>query len=422
MNVVPNLDSIRRRLRLLGSPGALKGYFFVVGAALTLAFLFDAQTTVRDLEENQREIIRSYGVYLITRVASEEIQEGEELSLVLTRIQEMDVPIIVTDMEGNPTSWKGIDMPQDPDDPEVMERIRELIAVMDAEAEPVTFNYGPDLKMLLHYQNPPAVRRMRWLPFVEIGIGGLFVFLSLFVYRNIKQLEQRYIWIGMARETAHQFGTPLSALMGWLELIRAELKPDDSDRRGSSRKIDQIIHEMNGDITRLNKIASRFSQIGSVPDLHSQDIRAVIKESVDYFRKRVPQQDRSVEIQETYEMDGPLHMAVNRELLAWVFENLLKNALDAMEMNAGLIRVHVRPSVGGEEISITIEDNGKGIPTHAYRKIFDPGYTTKKRGWGLGLSLARRIVEEYHRGRLLLRESRPGERTVFEIVLPVSVV
>ena len=332
----------------------------------------------------------------------------------------MDVPIIVTDLNGNPTSWKGVDIPQDPDDPEVIARVRDLVAVMDGDAEPVTFNYGPELQMLLHYQNSPAVRRMRWLPFVEIGIAGLFVFLSLFVYRNINQLEQRYIWIGMARETAHQFGTPLSALMGWLELIRTELIPKGAERRGSSRKIDKIIKEMNGDITRLNKIASRFNQIGSVPELQSQDIRGVIAESVDYFRKRVPQQRRSVDIQETYELSGPRPMAVNSELLTWVFENLLKNALDAMEMDTGLIQVLVRPSVDGKEISITVEDNGKGIPAHAHRKIFDPGYTTKKRGWGLGLSLARRIIEENHRGRLLLRESRPNERTVFEILLPVN--
>ena len=232
-----NLELIRRRIRALSSPGALKGFFFVSGAVLTLACLFDAQTTVRELEENQREIIRSYGVYLITSVASEEVQEGEELNLVLSRIQEMDVPIIVTDLNGNPTSWKGVDIPQDPDDPEVIARVRDLVAVMDGDAEPVTFNYGPELQMLLHYQNSPAVRRMRWLPFVEIGIAGLFVFLSLFVYRNINQLEQRYIWIGMARETAHQFGTPLSALMGWLELIRTELIPKGADRRGSSRYI-----------------------------------------------------------------------------------------------------------------------------------------------------------------------------------------
>lgn len=411
---------IGRRLQSLGSPGAFKAYFIVVGTALTLAFLFDARATVRDLEENQREIIRSYGVYLITRIASTDLLEGEELSLVLNRIQEMDIPIVVTDIEGNPTAWKGIDIPQDPDDPEAISQIRELIAEMDAEVDPVPFDYSPDLRMLLHYQNPPAVRRMRWLPFVEIGIAGLFVFLSLFVYRNLKHMEQRYIWIGMARETAHQFGTPLSALMGWLELIRAELLPEGKDRRGTSRKIDNIIDEMNGDIDRLRRIASRFSQIGSVPELQNRDIREVIAESVDYFRKRVPQQGRFVEVRETYLMDGSLNMAINGELLAWVFENLLKNALDAIESDRGVISVVAKPSDDGSEISITIEDNGKGIPANAQRKVFDPGYTTKKRGWGLGLSLAKRIVEEYHRGKLLLNESRPGERTVFEIVLPIS--
>lgn len=417
-----DMGSIRQRLRSLRSPGALKGYFFVVGAVLTVAFLFDAQRTVRDLQKTQREIISSYGVYLITRAASEDVSDGSELGLLLNRIQKMEIPIIVTDEDGIPTAWKGVDIPQeidDPDDPEVMTRLRELVTSMDAETVPVPFDIGPGVKMLLHYHYSPAVRRMRWFPYVEIGVAALFISLSLLVYRNLKLMEQRHIWIGMARETAHQFGTPLSALMGWLELIKVELEPEGSERRASRRKFDQIVEEMTGDITRLNKIASRFSQIGSVPELHSQDIRTVIADSVDYFRKRLPQQGKRVEIQESYTVNGPLLVDINRELLEWVFENLLKNALDAIDMDIGLIQVDAHPTVDRQYVMITIEDNGKGIPVHAYKKVFDPGYTTKKRGWGLGLSLARRIIEEYHRGKLMLRESRPG-KTVFEIVLPVS--
>ena len=404
---------------MYGSLGALKGLFIVIGAILTLAFLFHAQITVRDLEQNQRELVQALGVYFITQSASEEVTDGSELSMLIDQIQQMNFPIVVTDERGNPLVWKEVGIPNEPDDPMVMAKVRLLITEMDAETVPVRLHV-PGLRMLLHYQYTPAVRRMRWLPFVEIGLGGLFVFLSLFIYRNIKQLEQRNIWIGMAKETAHQFGTPLSALTGWLELVRMEVNPEGAERRGKQRKVDDIIDEMNGDITRLNKIASRFSQIGSVPDLHRQDIRSIIADSVDYFQKRVPKRARSLDIQASYDPEHPLFVDGNRELLEWVIENLLKNALDAIDSSEGLIQVCARSNTNNQSISVTVQDNGKGIPHGAHRQVFDPGFTTKQRGWGLGLSLAKRIIEEYHRGRLTLRESNPGEGTTFEIVLPVS--
>jgi two-component sensor histidine kinase len=406
--------------RSFGSSGALKGFFFVVGAVLTLAFLFHAQTTVRDLEQNQRELIHAFGVFFITQAASDQAMEGTSLSLLLSQIQRMNIPMVVTDAEGNPTVWKGVDIPQTPEDPAVVERVRRLVEGMDAETEPVPLEIGPGLEMKLHYQYSPAVRRMRWLPFVEIGLGGLFVFISLFIYRSIKHLEQRHIWIGMAKETAHQFGTPLSALSGWLELLRMEVNPEGVERRTMQRRFDRILEEMNGDIARLNKIASRFSQIGSIPELHRQDLRSIIADSIDYFKKRVPQHAKSVDIQASYETDAALIVDGNRELLEWVIENLLKNALDAIENPSGLIQVVARQTEDRRSISVLVKDNGKGIGTYAQKRVFDPGYTTKKRGWGLGLSLAKRIIEEYHRGRLLLRESRPGAGTIFEILLPVS--
>ncbi len=414
-----SIISIKQQFRMHGSLSALKGLFIVIGAILTLAFLFHAQITVRDLEQNQRELIQALGVYFITQSASEEVTDGSELSMLIDQIQQMNFPIVVTDERGNPLVWKEVGIPNEPDDPMVMAEVRLLITEMDAETVPVRLQV-PGLRMLLHYQYTPAVRRMRWLPFVEIGLGGLFVFLSLFIYRNIKQLEQRNIWIGMAKETAHQFGTPLSALTGWLELVRMEVNPEGAERRGKQRKIDDIIDEMNGDITRLNKIASRFSQIGSVPDLHRQDIRSIIADSVDYFQKRVPKRARSLDIQASYDPEHPLFVDGNRELLEWVIENLLKNALDAIDSSEGLIQVCARSNTDNQSISVTVQDNGKGIPHGAHRQVFDPGFTTKQRGWGLGLSLAKRIIEEYHRGRLTLRESHPGEGTTFEIVLPVS--
>ncbi|MBM3262837.1 MAG: HAMP domain-containing histidine kinase [candidate division Zixibacteria bacterium] len=411
---------LRHRMRQLVSPAALKGYFFLVGALLTVAFLFHAQTTVRDLERNQRELIRAFGVFFITQAVSDRVSEGTDVSLLLDQIQQMNIPMIVTDSDGHPTVWKGLDLPQTPDDPAVIEQVRSLVAVMDVETEPVLLEISPGLRATLHYQYSPSVRRMRWLPFVEIGLAGLFVFISLFIYRNIHQLEQRHIWIGMAKETAHQFGTPLSALSGWLELIRMELNPEGMERRGVQRKFDTIIEEMSGDIARLNKIASRFSQIGSIPELRRQDMRAIITGSVDYLKARMPQHARGVAIDTAFQTEVELIVEGNRELLEWVIENLLKNALDAMERAPGRIQVTARRPDDGRTVSVLIRDTGKGIAPNVFGKIFKPGYTTKKRGWGLGLTLAKRIIEEYHSGRLTLRESRPGVGTTFEIVLPVS--
>ena len=414
-----NTFSVKQRFRTFGNIGALKGLFVVIGAILTLAFLFHAQITVRDLELNQRELIQALGVYFITQSASEDVTDGSELSILIDQIQRMNLPIVVTDDRGEPMVWKEIGIPNEPEDPMILAEVRLLVTEMDAEIEPVRLQV-PGLSMLLQYQYSPAVRRMRWLPFVEIGMGGLFVFLSLFIYRHTKQMEQRHIWIGMAKETAHQFGTPLSALTGWLELVRTEINPEGAERRGKQRRVDQIMDEMNGDIARLNKIASRFSQIGSVPDLHRQDIRSIINDSVDYFRKRMPKHARSLDIRAVYDSEQPLMVDGNRELLEWVIENLIKNALDAMGSSDGLIQVTAQPNTNNRSICITVQDNGKGIPHSAHKHIFDPGFTTKKRGWGLGLSLAKRIIEEYHRGRLMLRESRPDEGTTFEIILPHS--
>ena len=170
---------------MYGSLGALKGLFIVVGAILTLAFLFHAQITVRDLEQNQRELIQALGVYFITQSASKEVTDGGELSMLIDQIQQMNFPIVVTDERGNPLVWKEVGIPNEPDDPMVVAEVKLLITEMDAETVPVRLQV-PGLRMLLHYQYTPAVRRMRWLPFVEIGLAGLFVCLSLFIYRNIK--------------------------------------------------------------------------------------------------------------------------------------------------------------------------------------------------------------------------------------------
>jgi len=254
---------------------------------------------------------------------------------------------------------------------------------------------------------------MSWMPYLQIIVVGLFIFIGFLGYRNIKRSEQRFIWIGMAKETAHQLGTPISSLMGWLELMRAKGGKEDL----AQEKLTQILGEIESDLTRLNKIVSRFSQIGSEPKLKKQPVIPILSETVSYFRHRLPQLSKRIEIEEHYHEIPPL--SVNRELLGWVFENLFKNSIDSIGNDGGRIEVATLLNEDENTVTITFTDTGRGIDPKVQRRIFAAGYSTKKRGWGLGLTFAKRIIEEYHSGRIVLKESSPERGTTFFMTLPV---
>ena len=220
----------------------------------------------------------------------------------------------------------------------------------------------------------------------------------------------------MAKETAHQLGTPLSSLSGWIELMRTELEEDW--RRERFRRFDEALREMESDMGRLNRIVSRFSRIGSLPELKPASVTEVISDTTEYFRHRMPQLGRRIEIREEYEEVPQVPM--DRELLEWAFENLLRNAIDAMDKSEGCIEVRVRVRVDRRTMEIEFEDNGRGMGPNERRKAFLPGYTTKKRGWGLGLAFVKRIVEEYHWGEIHIKESIPREGTTIQLLLPIA--
>jgi signal transduction histidine kinase len=211
----------------------------------------------------------------------------------------------------------------------------------------------------------------------------------------------------MAKETAHQLGTPISSIGGWLELLKSE--PDTA-------LLEQAITEMEYDTTRLTRVAARFSSIGSRPELQPMPVSDVIKEVLDYYRARVPRMGSSVVLESRY--TGPLRVMGNHELLNWAFENLIKNSLASIENKKGEVTVTGTMSKDFRQVILDFQDNGKGIPYPDQNKVMQPGFTTKKRGWGLGLSLVKRIIEEYHGGRLVLLESRPGVGTTFRVMLP----
>jgi signal transduction histidine kinase len=242
------------------------------------------------------------------------------------------------------------------------------------------------------------------LPYIEIGAAIVFILIGYIGFSRIKKSEERYIWVGMAKETAHQLGTPLSSIQGWIEILKSN----------SEDKL-HAISEIEVDSKRLNKVAARFSQIGSVPAFKDINIVEVLKNIVQYFRKRLPQFEKKLYIEEIYDIDPVLK--INTELFEWVIENLLKNAVDAISNQQGTITVRLSNSTDKKSIYIDISDTGKGINPRDKKNIFKPGFSSKKRGWGLGLSLAKRIIEDYHQGKLYLKESRPAEGSVFRIAL-----
>jgi signal transduction histidine kinase len=281
-----------------------------------------------------------------------------------------------------------------------------VIAALDVENRPITVALRDSLVLnYVHYGESDLVRQLRWVPFIEISLAALFVLIGYVGFSYIKRNEQSNIWVGMAKETAHQLGTPLSSIMGWLELVKSRVADQPA--------LAETIGEMESDVERLNKVAARFSKIGSRPDLHEEDVAEVIEGVTRYISRRIPKAGRRVDI--VIETPGVFRSAINRELFEWVVENLMKNALDAMEGPAGRIAFNLQQN--GERLIIDVTDNGKGIDPKLHKEIFRPGFSTKTRGWGLGLSLSRRIIEDYHRGKLFVKQSNPGHGTTFRIRL-----
>jgi signal transduction histidine kinase len=256
------------------------------------------------------------------------------------------------------------------------------------------------------------------MPFVTLGGAALLVSIGLAGLAVIRQAERRHIWVGMAKETAHQLGTPLSSLMGWAELLRGRLDdaaPGD-EVRVPAEELKSTLDEMERDIDRLAKVAQRFSHVGSETQLNLQDVTPVVRDVVQYMRKRAPQTSGEVRIEERYQPTPELRL--NAERMAWALENLISNALSALDKRPGLIEVSVTPRPEQKAVEVTVTDNGRGMTPREQRHAFDPGYTTKRRGWGLGLALARRVVQDHHGGRIFVRQSAPGAGTTMVISLP----
>jgi signal transduction histidine kinase len=258
----------------------------------------------------------------------------------------------------------------------------------------------------VHYGDSKLVKALRLAPILTSVAAGVFILIAYFSFSAIRRSEQSSIWVGLSKETAHQLGTPISSLMGWIELLKGA--SENPERQA------QIIFEMQTDLKRLNRVATRFSKIGSKVSLTSERLGEVVESMLNYYRNRLPQMGKSIEL---IMKDAPEVVApINRELFEWVIENIIKNGIDAIQGKTGSITATIFED--GNFICIDISDTGKGIESKHKKEIFKTGFTTKSRGWGLGLSLAKRIVEDYHKGKLFLKQSEVGKGSTFRIKLP----
>ena len=276
---------------------------------------------------------------------------------------------------------------------------RTLERMASSDRPPITVELTNGRNHTLFYDESLLLRGLYWFPLIQILIIGVFIMLAMMTFRSAQQSEQNKIWVGMSKETAHQLGTPTSSLLGWVEYLRTQPSTPE------------VVDEMDKDVIRLMKVVERFSKIGSTTITSPYDIYNTVLSVTDYFQTRMP---KAVNLKLTSTTDLPLQALINQSLFEWVIENLLKNALDAM---TGKGTIEIILSQNSKKVIIDVKDTGKGIPKASWKTIFKPGYTTKTRGWGLGLSLSKRIVEQYHKGKIFVQQSEIEKGSIFRIEL-----
>lgn len=387
--------------------GRIKIALFIAAVCIVIPIMIYTHNLVVELQKKQRETAGLFARSL-EYIANSTPTAGTDYTFIFDEIiGAIDFPVILTnadDTEISTTKNITLDSTYSPEKRQTI--LFEMIREMDLENKPILVTYQDSLVLSkVHYGESPLIVRLRWLPFIEISIAALFILVGYIGFSYIKRSEQSNIWVGMARETAHQLGTPLTSMMGWIELLKHQA--------ADAPKVLETVSEFEHDASRLTKVADRFSKIGSKPDLKEEDITALIRRSIVYFERRIPQMGKKVSI--TIDAADGVTAKVNSELFEWVIENLIKNALDAMEDGKGAI--HFTMTKERRRTVIDVKDTGKGIDASYHKDIFRPGFSTKKRGWGLGLSLSKRIIETYHDGKLGVLRSAVGEGTIFRIVL-----
>ena len=368
----------------------------IVAIAIVSGTIFYSNYLAKKIAHDEREKVDVWVQSLKTRAVTTD-QSSLDLTNIITS-HNTDIPIIETDEMDNP-SGEGLNLDSNAikNDTGYLRQTVQEFKQLHEELR-IEISKDPLIMNKYYYGDSKLLKEVRYYPLIQLFIVALFILITLITISTRNKSTQNQVWAGMAKETAHQLGTPLSSLQGWIELLK--------EKDGNEK----IIHEMAKDVDRLKLVSERFGKIGSTPQLEEMNLVTQIENMVAYIKRRAPEKVNFNLTKAENEVTG----MINGPLFDWVIENLLKNALDAME-GKGNINVNIKNEVA--QIIIDITDTGKGINKQHFNKVFKPGFTTKKRGWGLGLSLSKRIIEHYHKGELFVKSSEPGKGTTFRIVL-----
>lgn len=405
-----------------------RGYFielyFIIGMTVISAVMFTySQLVVNRLKQEYEKTSTAYAIVSSMLISSKVQEVTDQLASDIG--DTMNFPSVLTDINGNYIASKNLGFSIDEENPADLEKTSVLVKRMDLQNPPIpiiryymnpnTYKLMTETVFLFHYQEPAVVTLIKWLPVAQIILVVAFLLIGVFTYRRSKQGEQTALWVGMAKETAHQLSTPTSSLIGWLELLR---DIDFSTLDQNDQKLVQTaLTELGWDVHRLSRITERFGSIGTKPALHRKDLVDCVRRSVDYYRTRFNFSAKGIELEEKY--PPKMVIPINTEQISWCCENLLKNAVTAVSgKTKSRISIIVAEDALHRSALIKVSDDGQGISSSALRHIFEPGFTTKRRGWGMGLSLVKRIVEEYHGGRVEVN-SATGQGTTFILHLPM---
>ena len=381
--------------------GNIKGGIFLIGVFLVVGLFSYTRYLSSELREDNREVVKMYAEIIAKTVKDD---SNTNINFIFDNIiKKVKFPIIQSGRNKNPQLWTNLPENIDSD----RDRLK-LILSMDKINKPIPLVFddkinGPITFGYLHYGDSRLIQKIQIWTYIEILSIGIFILFGFIGFSFIRNSEKQHIWVGLSRETAHQLGTPVSALLGWLDY----LKNDNSN-------IEKILPEMESDIERLQQVSRRFSKMGSKPEMEYFDLSKRVESVLSYLNRRIPTLGKKVDL--VNDIDPDIKIMANGTLISWTIENLIRNSIDSVSGEAGLIRLSM--SQDQNNVKIRISDNGCGVPKKDWKNIFRPGFSTKKSGWGLGLSLCQRIINEVHKGDIYVLESRINSGTVFEINIP----
>ena len=379
----------------------VKWLIFLISLLLGLGSIGYTHRLVEELREREDRQIRVFSAALDYAATT-----SENLTFINQEIiqQNYSFPIIMADEQGNPIDYRNISFKNSRDKTDSMQVLKEVLLEMQEDYPPIVLQ---EADIRIYYRNSELLTNLKYYPYIQLAVILLFGLLVYVVFNQSKLSEQNRVWAGLTKETAHQLGTPIASLMAWMDYLKNSPVWDENQ---------EIIQEMDKDVTKLRVVTERFSSIGSRPVIQPENVYVIIEEGVSYLRPRI-----STKVDWEIQADSKdLVALLNKPLFDWVIENVCKNAVDAMK-GKGVIRISLFQD-NDKFVGIDISDTGMGIEKMKFKKVFTPGFSSRKRGWGLGLTLSKRIVEGYHGGKIFVKQSELGKGTTFRILLPVPLL